>query len=426
MEPNSRNHYRTGISLVLFFFPLWLAAQVSSEERDYSNAVSSIQLFPVATGPAAPAVVSLPKRERLICHFDDIAQEGDQYYYAIYHCMADWSRSPLQAQQYMESFNNQPIQKYELSVATRVSYVHYDFILPTLRLSGNYMLLVYRDYDENQPVFVRRFMVYEEGFTIRPDMSWAKSMANRNQAQQANLSLSYANANIINPGQNILLYIRQNHRFDQMRGSIPPLFVKTYENQLDYSYFDATTEFKGGFEFRRVDFRSTQFRGFNVAKIDLNGDPNVVKMDLGPDISTNKAVYVFWQDMNGISYPQKYETGNSTIDPDYIEVTFHFKVPQQEEDIYLIGSFNNWQKTPHYRMRFDSAKGLYVLTLRMKQGYYEYRYITSPNTNQKVDEGVFEGNYAQTENAYEFFAYYRQPGERYDRLMGYHYLRYRP
>lgn len=58
------------------------------------------------------------------------------------------------------------------------------------------------------------------------------------------------------------------------------------------------------------------------------------------------------------------------------DVVFEFFAPAAQ-DIRLAGSFNNWDASKH-RLRKDS-NGHWHLTLKLKSGRYEYRYLVDGN-----------------------------------------------
>jgi len=41
------------------------------------------------------------------------------------------------------------------------------------------------------------------------------------------------------------------------------------------------------------------------------------------------------------------------------------------------------------------------------------------DNSEKGDIAVIEGSHAEADNEYSFFVYYREPGQVYDRLIGY-------
>ena len=73
-------------------------------------------------------------------------------------------------------------------------------------------------------------------------------------------------------------------------------------------------------------------------------------------------------------------------------------------------------------MIFNSEKGVYEGTLFLKQGYYNYSYVsidTKDKRNNRFSFAGTEGNYNTTENNYTVLVYYRSFGGRYDELLGY-------
>lgn len=72
-------------------------------------------------------------------------------------------------------------------------------------------------------------------------------------------------------------------------------------------------------------------------------------------------------------------------------------------------------------MQFDAKQGIYTKKLFLKQGYYNYAYVTrdARNVKAKADPSLTEGNYWETENEYTILVYYRALGGRHDELVGY-------
>ncbi|MCM1477840.1 MAG: DUF5103 domain-containing protein, partial [Bacteroides sp.] len=73
--------------------------------------------------------------------------------------------------------------------------------------------------------------------------------------------------------------------------------------------------------------------------------------------------------------------------------------------------------SPETMMVFNRATGLYEAAMLLKQGAYNYQYVTVPSGSLKGDAAQIEGNFYQTANEYLVKVYYREPGARYDRLV---------
>ena len=68
------------------------------------------------------------------------------------------------------------------------------------------------------------------------------------------------------------------------------------------------------------------------------------------------------------------------------------------------------------KMRYDSAIESYTARVLLKQGLYDYQYVTKSTS---VPPYYFEGTHYQTENFYEVFVYYRALRPNADLLVGY-------
>ena len=70
-------------------------------------------------------------------------------------------------------------------------------------------------------------------------------------------------------------------------------------------------------------------------------------------------------------------------------------------------------------MQYNPESGRYETMLRLKQGFYNYKYVAVDKTTKELDEGAISGDFWQTENNYKVLVYYRDLGARFDRLIGF-------
>ena len=69
-------------------------------------------------------------------------------------------------------------------------------------------------------------------------------------------------------------------------------------------------------------------------------------------------------------------------------------------------------------MIFNPDSGTYEKDIKLKQGFYNYKYVLV-NTQGELEEGVISGDFYETENNYKVLVYYRDLGARYDRIVGF-------
>ena len=68
-------------------------------------------------------------------------------------------------------------------------------------------------------------------------------------------------------------------------------------------------------------------------------------------------------------------------------------------------------------MSYNFQKGIYEVSIMLKQGFYNYKYVVVDEKND-LQEGFISGNFDETENNYVVVVYYRDLGSRYDKLIG--------
>src|SRR5699024_3208156 len=90
---------------------------------------------------------------------------------------------------------------------------------------------------------------------------------------------------------------------------------------------------------------------------------------------------------------------------------------EKGHETHIYGQFNDYQQAECTVMPYYPAIGLYEGRRLCKQGFYNYRYILL-NPDNSMDESFISGSFYQTENQYTVLVYYREPGGRYDRLIG--------
>ena len=68
-------------------------------------------------------------------------------------------------------------------------------------------------------------------------------------------------------------------------------------------------------------------------------------------------------------------------------------------------------------MAYNFERGAYEVAIKLKQGFYNYKYVTVNDKNE-LEEGTISGDFYETENNFKVIVYYRDLGARYDRIVG--------
>ncbi|MFN4111047.1 MAG: hypothetical protein ACK4G1_02140 [Ignavibacteria bacterium] len=98
---------------------------------------------------------------------------------------------------------------------------------------------------------------------------------------------------------------------------------------------------------------------------------------------------------------------------EYLDYRFELTLPGiVDGDVYLIGSFTNWQIRPEFKM--DRSGNYYSLVVNLKRGIFDYQYVVVKETHSsqktlQIDWIEIEGNSWNTKNTYFIFVYYNNP-----------------
>ena len=88
----------------------------------------------------------------------------------------------------------------------------------------------------------------------------------------------------------------------------------------------------------------------------------------------------------------------------------------QNQDIYIYGELTNWSILNEAKMRYNDQDKYYYGFLYLKQGYYNYQYVTENKKTQTINS--IDGDYYETRNQYSIYTYYTPIWSEYDRLVG--------
>ena len=414
--------------ILLFFFLLIniipAAAQPKFVTQPYSNQIingkiKTVQLYKEGWNLSYP-VISLKGDEKLELHFDLLDDQAETYYYTFVHCTKDWEKSDIFPNDYMKGYPDNPIEEYEASFNTTTSYFHYKLRFPndriSISLSGNYALVVYPIDKPEEPVLIQRFIVTEDAAKIDVDVHRPQMTQDNNTHQQIDFTVNHAGLNLNDPYRNTFAFILQNGRWDNAKRNLKPDFYG--DNQLKYSSLSDKNIFPGGNEYRYFDIKSLRYQTEYVQKIDYV-IPNY-NVYLFPSDNREFKPYFYSQDFNGRYYIAAQEGKKHDTDADYVYVYFTLPSKQAVEggEMYVSGDLNNREFNKNNLMTYNSARGEYECTMMLKQGWYNYEYVFLDDKSVDATATIFEGSHYETENDYIVLIYYRNPRERYDRVIG--------
>ncbi|MCB0839909.1 MAG: DUF5103 domain-containing protein [Bacteroidetes bacterium] len=395
-------------------------------DHTYEASIQSVQLYQAGVEESYP-VLFLNTTSPLTLEFDELIPENQResdFTVEFVNCDADWNPTNVLPIEFFEGFAQQRIENFERSSFTKVPYVHYRYQFPRenefFKISGNYLLIAYRNNNRNDLILSRRFIVVERKLGITPKYL-LNDRVERIRMSEFSFDLSIGGMNIYNPANDLYIKVLQNFRWDNYMVLREPRFAR--DKQFEY-YIDLAKGFRGGNEYRRLDIRSTRFYAEGIQDVEEKED--IYEIFLYKDDIRRQNIYLPRRDRNGSYRIGVQEWPNADLNADYVSTNFFLDSPEPIPDgeVYVFGRFSDWQLRSKNKMTYNDDLRRYEGTVILKQGVYDYAYGVEKNGDFLVDESVFEGPHFESENFYTILVYYRAPGDRTDRLVGYQPVNY--
>lgn len=398
--------------ILLILLPLELFAQAT--EVSPPDFIKTITFKSNTTQGQLPV---LKLGEPLVLEFDALNNNEEDFYYVIEHFNFDWTPSVLAKAEYLKGLDDQRILTYENSFNTFQIYSHYYLTIPNLQTrallkSGNYMISIYDDYGEL--MFSRKFMIYEDLVNVGAKVKRSRDVRVIAEKQSVDIVISTNSINFNNPLETISTLIIQNNNLNTAISDLKPQY--TLGNELIYRY-DTESAFWGGNEYLFYENKDLRAANIGVQFIDLK---EIYHNYLFTNQSRKDRPYTYNPDINGNFQITAIDRTDVNVEADYAII--HFSLLHEElkdKDIHIYGNFNAFAIEPLTKMEFNPESGRYELMMRLKQGFYNYKYVVVDKYTGALDEGAISGDFWQTENNYKVLVYYRDLGARYDRLIGY-------
>jgi hypothetical protein len=377
--------------------------------------IKTVQCYPI-DAPAGEPIITLGSGQQLLFSFDDLSKDVSNYSYRIIHCTPDMKPSNLSHVKYISGFNSLQMDDYAFSFNTHTEYTHYQLFIPNenmqLKLSGNYMLEIFKDEEPDSVIIAQPFSVVENKVNISAQFKTPTDPQLIETSRELSFVVSYDNLFIQNPMKEVVVYVTQNQD-PNTRREFSPTFSRPH--QLIYgngvnNIFDGLAPFRNFKDYSLVYF--TQY----VRNIIQDGEGNYhVVLQPGRPYKS----YVPLPNLSG-GYEIKAENiKNSATEAEYM--TVHFAVHSQElpdAEVYVYGKFSGWQLLPSLKMTYDPVNLAYVGDFMLKQGDYDYMFAVHDRDKQ-IDLTTLQGNFYQNRNTYNIRCYLYDSRMGYYRFVGY-------
>ena len=372
-----------------------------------------------------PPVLMLGGDDRLLLRFDVLGAEAENFRYRIRHCNSHWEVDDLEPYEFLNGFEEGPVENYNSSFTTLTDYVNYYQYIPSqysrFLASGNYVLTVFPQDEPDSIILSRRFYVVEGTLkadaTVTTPYDNASIMQRREVDVAVSLNTDYR-GDALTPSLNPAyceVVVQQNGRIDNMR-SLP---FSGYERG-DLMYRNKRENiFNCGNTFRWFDISNIRTTMYNIVQIEEFGGEWYAMLKPLEDRSDGN--FIMERVLNGGMKVNVWDRTNKQTEADYVYVNFMLpmRYPFMNGNIYVVGDLTQWHLDERSRMEYNLDHKAYELRLMLKQGYYAYQLLFVPVGEHEGLTSTLEGDHYETPNRYSVFVYYRAPNDRYDRLAAY-------
>tara|TARA_B100001057_G_scaffold500472_1_gene615729 strand:+ start:24811 stop:26058 length:1248 start_codon:yes stop_codon:yes gene_type:complete len=404
---------KTTFFLLIFIFFFKAESQVINEH--FADNIKTVLIQNIENELLDP-IINLNSNEQLLLSFDEIGTDLTNYKYSFVHCNSKWEKSDLIESDYLDGFYENYIEEYFFSFNTSVDYTNYQCIFPNENInflkSGFYFLIV-KNEDTEEEIIKKKFVIYEDIVKVKARSKRATYAKDIESKQEIDFEVFYSNLEIFNPSNELNILIQKNDEWLSTKKAIKPTQINNQSIKFDY---DEELSFNGGNEFREFNSVNLNFYSKNIDTIYFKN--KLYFVELITDEPNSNRPYFEQFDLNGKFIVKRDNSFSSKNESEYVNVKFSLKNNNQNlnEKIFIFGQLTNWLINQNFLLKYNEKSKKFETELLLKQGYYNYQYVTLKNNLPSTEE--IEGNYYETNNEYTIYVFHKNPWSRYERLVG--------
>ena len=333
------------------------------------------------------------------------------------HFDRNWQDDGLFFTEFANGSLNALIDQFQYSFNTLQAYTNYTLTFPNNKIqpkiSGNFEIVVYLD-SPSKPLFTKRFCVVEEGANLGLNITRTSDAKNPNINQRVEVQAIGSNSLLLQNANSTTLNVIQNNNWNMGVFNQKP--SATLGNKLIFQQMNLA--FPGNNEFYYFDNKNMNQPFDMVAQAETSEGVNYTYLY---PVWAYPLNYQYQPDVNGAFYFRRNDLGIERIadkEADYSWVYFSLESEKSEEEIHVLGGFNDFIPSKENQMIYDDKTKRFIAKIYLKQGFYNY-ILATKNTDETLNFGAINGSFWQTENLYQGFLYYRPFGRNYDGLIGY-------
>ena len=386
--------------------------------RIYNDKIHTVNFHKGGSSAGLP-IINLNGGEKLELAFDDFSMKVEDLNYKIVHCDNEWNPSEIEYFQYITGSDEPFLNNYTFSTAFNQSYVQYKLYLPNeeirFRVSGNYVVYIYRNGDPTKLLLSHRFYVTEDKVLIRAKVHPAFNPAFRDKKHEIDFAIDFSKYQIINPADAIKVTLIQNNRTDNAITDLKPLFISN--STLEYNH-NGPNSFWAGNEQRYADLRNLNLKSENIDGFITRSDSTHVFIIPMKERRMHRQGNLQGSLYGGRVIGSKSFNHTTASDIDYCMVYFYLNQENEDPngDFYVFGELSNFEFSERFKMIYEPEKKRYRLAAYLKQGMYNWQILYSKD-GITGDVNRIENSFTDAENSYSILVYHKDITADYVRLI---------
>jgi len=417
--------------IIIFCCPNFLAA----DEEELPTQILFSRIYGLDNEEAPPILLmeGVPNQVQANIGFKYLTFELDIYsdvppsvYAEFVHCDINWNEDAN------NFINNSGFMRtsdfvWESSASSTSNYSHrgkleFPNAQVKFKFSGNYKIKIFEYYGDGQPIVENRFFVVESVSEMQ--MYFNSTFYNpayqvTNSAYNIEVNLQ-TEARIFNANLNNMVIYR-NHRWSEPY-VINELRDNNYQNIHKYEFPTMIT----GFSNSEKRFLIYEIPAENVYRVlDMSNSAQFPKGDYLVQMPFSD----FIRNGNYLDYDNDGAMITKYISPyddEYVYLEFVLDPAgiKSKEDVFVSGSFNNWNPNSDWLMHWDADSRTYRLQQWVRRARHNYLYGTGKlnidtDKFENISFDLYEGNTVYSNHTLIAFAYYRNmENGGYDAIIG--------
>lgn len=411
---------------LLLFFVVSLPITALGHHKILAPDFKSLQVIVNDEWLSPLPVMELGSTDVVTISFDQLSHDYHRLVYHLEPCNPDWTPTEgIFESDWLQGFNDRPIDDYENSLNTSILYTHYRMTLPNddtrLKMSGNYRLHIIDEDNDGQEVIVVELRVLEPRTKIGLSVTTNTDLDLNGRYQQVNMTLGLGTLRVTDPNSQLQTFILQNGREDNMKENVRPNYVTP--QQLTWEH-NRHLIFDAGNEYHKYELLDPNHPTLGIAHVAW--DEQERSFHAFPFFAEPRRNYVYDEDADGAFIIRNSDNVEIDNTSEYIYVHYKVKPARHYNNAHVIINGRWTTETPEsYFMTYDEEDASYNGIVLQKQGYYNYQLLLADldGTTHPLPE---EGSFYQTENKYEALVYYKGIGERTWHLVGFKETTFKP